>query len=181
MHEEGWQNISSEAKKLVQLMLTYNPKDRINALDAIRHPWIQENTKNEVNERLIRNTLINLKNFNVSNDLFRINSIYVKGDSKIKQALLAFIATHLSKEEEKRDLDKIFKIIDIDGDGQLSKKEIFQCYQDHFGIPISSEELESMFAKIDLDGNGTIDYTEFLSASVNQKNLLTDEKIRMAL
>lgn len=37
-----------------------------------------------------------------------------------------------------------------------------------------------MFAKIDLDGNGTIDYTEFLMAAVNQKKLLTDERLQMA-
>lgn len=47
-------------------MLTYNPYMRISALEALEHKWIEENTKNEVNERLIRNTLINLKNFNVS-------------------------------------------------------------------------------------------------------------------
>lgn len=61
----------------------------------------------------------------------------MQGDSKVKQAVLAFIATHLTKEEEKRDLDKIFKIIDTDGDGQLSKSEILKCYENHFGIAIS--------------------------------------------
>lgn len=37
-----------------------------------------------------------------------------------------------------------------------------------------------MFAKIDLDGNGTIDYTEFVMAAVNEKKLLTDERLKMA-
>jgi Ca2+-binding EF-hand superfamily protein len=35
-----------------------------------------------------------------------------------------------------------------------------------------------MFAKIDLDGNGTIDYTEFVMATIEEKNLITDQRLR---
>lgn len=66
LEDDEWQGISELAKDLVKKMLTYNPYMRISALEALEHKWIEENTKNEVNERLIRNTLINLKNFNVS-------------------------------------------------------------------------------------------------------------------
>jgi Ca2+-binding EF-hand superfamily protein len=52
---------------------------------------------------------------------------------------LAFIATHLAKDDEKRDLDKIFKSIDINGDGNLSKQEVHQGYEEHFGVQISEE------------------------------------------
>ena len=90
------------------------------------------------------------------------------GSSKLKQAALAFIASHLTKDEEKRDLDKIFKEIDIDGDGQLSKEEILLGYEKCFGIPISEEQVDEMFEKIDLDGNGTIDYTEFVMATMEE-------------
>ena len=34
-----------------------------------------------------------------------------------------------------------------------------------------------MFQEIDLDGNGTIDYTEFVMATMNEKNFLTNEKL----
>ena len=37
-----------------------------------------------------------------------------------------------------------------------------------------------MFARIDLDGDGTIDYTEFVMATVNEKKLLTKERLKMA-
>ena len=43
--------------------------------------------------------------------------------------MLAFIATHLTRDEEKKDLDKIFKEIDLDGDGTLSKEEILLGYE----------------------------------------------------
>lgn len=37
-----------------------------------------------------------------------------------------------------------------------------------------------MFLKIDLDGNGTIDYTEFVMATIEEKNLITNERLKMA-
>ena len=93
---------------------------------------------------------------------------------------MAFIATHLTREEEKKDLDKIFKEIDLDGDGTLSKEEILLGYEEHFGIPISEEQVDDMFKKIDLDGNGTIDYTEFVMATVNEKTHEHTERLKMA-
>jgi len=57
----------------------------------------------------------------------------------LKQAALAFIASHLTKDEEKRDLDKIFKAIDINGDGNLSKEEVMLGYEQHLGIPMTVE------------------------------------------
>ena len=91
---------------------------------------------------------------------------------------MAFIASHLTKDEEKKDLDKIFKDIDVDGDGNLTKEEILQGYEKHFGIPISEEQVDEMFAKIDLDGNGTIDYTEFVMATIEEQNLITDQRLK---
>ena len=93
---------------------------------------------------------------------------------------MAFIATHLAKDDERRDLDKIFKAIDIDGDGSLSKEEILHGYEEHFGVPITEEQVDEMFEKIDLDGNGTIDYTEFVMATIEEKNLITNERLKMA-
>ena len=52
---------------------------------------------------------------------------------------MAFIASHLTKDEEKRDLDKVFKEIDINGDGNLSKEEVFLGYEKHFGVEITED------------------------------------------
>ncbi len=34
-----------------------------------------------------------------------------------------------------------------------------------------------MFKEIDIDQNGTIDYTEFVMATMNEKNMITNEKL----
>ncbi len=34
-----------------------------------------------------------------------------------------------------------------------------------------------MFQQIDIDGSGTIDYTEFVMATMNEKNMISNEKL----
>jgi len=77
-------------------------------------------------------------------------------------------------------LERIFKAIDLDGDGTLSKEEILQCYEEHFGVPITKKEVDALFAKIDLDNNGSIDYTEFVTATMEESKLVTEKRLRIA-
>lgn len=65
--------MSAEAKDLVQKLLTYNPEKRINALNAVNHPWIKKmSTAEKISQSVARNTLKNLKNFRVSDFLFQL-------------------------------------------------------------------------------------------------------------
>jgi calcium-dependent protein kinase len=67
--------------------------------------------------------------------------------------------------------------LDKNGDGNLSKQEILEGYEEVFGIPIIEEDVDRMFREIDIDGNGTIDYTEFVMATMNEKTILTNDKL----
>jgi calcium-dependent protein kinase len=79
--------------------------------------------------------------------------------------------------EETKDLEKMFEQLDKNGDGNLSKQEILEGYEEVFGIPINEEDVDRMFTEIDIDGNGTIDYTEFVMATMNEKTMLTNDKL----
>lgn len=59
----------------------------------------------------------------------------------------------LSK-QKKEELAKVFKIFDADGSGTLSRDEVREGYQMHYGKAISNEELEKMFRMVDIDGSG---------------------------
>ena len=70
--------------------------------------------------------------------------------------------------------------MDVNGDGKLSKEEIKNGYSEFFGKSLSDAEIDEMFAKVDADGNGEIDYSEFVVATMNEKNLLSNNKLQTA-
>ena len=67
--------------------------------------------------------------------------------------------------------------MDKNGDGKLQKDEIKDGYAEFFGRNISDEEIDEMFAKVDTDGSGEIEYSEFVVASLNEKNILSNNKL----
>lgn len=82
--------------------------------------------------------------------------------------------------QEKEDIDKVFRAMDANGDGKLSKSEIKNGYLEYFGKSLTDEQIDDMFAQVDADGNGEIDYSEFVVATMNEKNLLSNNKLHTA-
>jgi calcium-dependent protein kinase len=70
--------------------------------------------------------------------------------------------------------------MDLNGDGKLQKDEIQKGYAEFFGRNLSNEEVDEMFAKVDADGSGEIEYSEFVVATLNEKNLLSNNKLQTA-
>ena len=102
-------------------MLTRSPDRRISAFDALNHPWIKETANiDTVSTEVKAKTLKNLQNFT--------------GHQQIKQATLAFIAGHLTTKDEKADLERMFKLMDKDGNGSLDKEEVIAGYDEQFGV-----------------------------------------------
>merc|ERR1712086_669278 len=81
---------------------------------------------------------------------------------------------------EKESIDKVFRAMDVNGDGKLSKEEIKNGYLEFFGKMMTDEDVDEMFAKVDADGSGEIDYSEFVVATMNEKNLLSNNKLQTA-
>jgi Ca2+-binding EF-hand superfamily protein len=94
--------------------------------------------------------------------------------------VFAFIASQLLSKNEKESIDKVFRAMDVNGDGKLSKEEIKNGYAEYFGKSLSDEEIDEMFDKVDADGSGAIDYSEFVVATMNEKNLLSNNKLQTA-
>jgi len=95
-------------------------------------------------------------------------------------ATLTFIGSQLVSKDEREELARIFKKLDLNGDGRLSKDEIKDGYVVHYGRLVSDREVDEMFDAVDTDQSGYIDYTEFVIASMNEKALLTSERLASA-
>eukprot|EP00347_Sterkiella_histriomuscorum_P014917 403359020 len=161
-----WSNMSDKAKDFITKLLTYDVDSRPSAETVLQHPWIVDFSTQAVDASVAVGALSNLKTF--------------RADQKLKQATFAFIASQLLSKSEKENLAKIFKAIDKNGDGKLSLEEILEGYDLFFGKNMDKSDIEKMFKSVDIDESGFIDYSEFVVAAMNEKNLLTNEKLQAA-
>lgn len=160
--EEEWEGVSSAAKDLISKILT-NAKDRLNAGEALDHPWIKDHNKRVVNESLGKKCLNNMRKFH-------------KG-RKLQQAAMTYIVNYLMTKEEKNEMLEIFQSLDKNGDGVLSREEIFEGYKNTLGEVEAKKEVDRIMTEIDIDHNGTIDYNEFVMAATNRQKLLNKERL----
>ena len=168
METKEWRNISKEAKDLTQKLLLFDPDKRLSAEEAWGHPWIAKYAKasfNDTNQHLI--PISNIKFFT--------------SRKKFQQATIAFLVHQASTSEMMKELRKIFKKFDKNGDGQLSYEEIKQGFQEYFkNEQIADTELNKLIGAIDLDKNNYIEYEEFLRVTVNLDLIMTDKNLRIA-
>ena len=83
---------------------------------------------------------------------------------------------HLNKVDIKR-LKEIFTEFDEDNTGMITPAKIEKALK-KIGREKSADEIKKIIKNVDYLGNGKINYSEFLSATVDIQKLLTEDKIR---
>lgn len=170
--DPAWYKVSEDAKDFIEECLTYKEKHRPTAAEALTHPWLEKIRKASQKDFVkkegdsIVDSLKNMSTFHAS--------------SKMKQATLAFIASQLLLKEEKEAIDEVFRALDLNSDGKLTKDEIKTGYREFYNKDLSNAEVETIFKRVNFRGTGAIDYSEFVVASMFEKNLLDDSRLEAA-
>jgi calcium-dependent protein kinase len=163
-----FRNVSQQAKDLIRWLLSYNPSDRPSAAKALHHEFFTKeiDTNNIYNEIIDGKAVLeNLKNF--------------KSQLKFNQAVVAYITHNFGDAEEKRKLTQLFKFIDKNSDGRISRDELIECYQ-NLGDMITNKEIDNILSAIDDDGSGFIEYEEFVRANLDKRKLMNETNLKMA-
>jgi len=63
-------------------------------------------------------------------------------------------------------------MLDEDWDGIIKKNELVKGYKDF--LDVDEEEVDWILSVADADGNGEIEYSEWVIATINKQNLLSD-------
>lgn len=147
-----FRSVSAAAKDLISRLLIKDPNYRITAEQAYNHEWIQGCTSHKT-ETLPLELVDSIEKFVKSR--------------KLKKIALMYIASRLS-ESEITSLRELFKKIDQNGDGFISKEEL-KSSMSHLH-PNCDSELDHLTTSLDFNQNGKIDYTEFITACLQTHN-----------
>ena len=162
--KDDWKLVSKEVKDLINHMLCTEDK-RYNAEQVLKHPWLSKMspnllcTVNKIN-------LTHLKNY--------------KNNSNFKKFIIFYMASRLD-ESEIKSLKKTFFDLDSNKDGTISIEELKQTLlklnASKKSNKITVKEINDIFKSIDLDNSKRIDYTEFISAMMEQNMYCEEEQL----
>jgi calcium-dependent protein kinase len=159
-----WNTVSKPAKDLLQKLMTLDPNIRVNAREALRHPWLRSAMDHPIDRNHSERFLMNLQNFHPH--------------KKLQQLTLSFIASQLTTKTEQEEMLELFKKLDFDNNGTLSKQDLKNGISQF--KQISDMEIDRIMIEVDIDESGEIDYSEFLTACFSKRYLLSREKLEMA-
>ena len=168
---EEWQGITKEAIDLLKSMLNKNPSKRFSTEKCLAHKWFQlmedAEKSNNKNYKTIQMNAINKM------------SQFVK-ENRLKKAVLQFISTQFNLKSEEDELRDLFKELDTNNKGQISKVAFGDHLISLYGEKEGKDLCNKIFEDLDLDGSGEISYDEFLSAMIDTKKIITEDKLAKA-
>jgi calcium-dependent protein kinase len=160
MKGNRWKAVSDEAKDFVCNLLVVDPRKRMDAVQALDHPWIcQQAQVSDV--EVPQEVLENLRSFAQL--------------SHLRRAALSMLAYSLTS-DELSDLHDVFLSLDNDKEGTIQPEELLDAMRGKLGI--SEEEIHDIFGKLDRSHQGKIEYTTFIAASMANRMKLHDNSIK---
>ena len=161
-----WKNISDNAKDFVKLCLKKNASERPSASKAVEHKWFTNVIKETHSvKNLPKNILINIKNFNIVD--------------KFKQMIIKYLINTMNGEEEINIYKNAFYALNFNHNGWIEPSELKKGYM-LSNIDITDEEIDYLYSIIVEHSKEGIDYTEFLMAGIDKKELFTHDNIERA-
>ncbi len=174
MESYPWGIISENAKDLIKKLLLIDTKKRLSAEEALKHNWF---------------TIEIIKEMNKINSITEINTIKLIGnlinyrsDNILRCAVIAYLVHNNTQLNQAHDAIKLFNKIDENGDGKISKEELFNGLQSYLASEGDKlkNEVELIFNHIDTDHNGFIEYEEFIRAAIDKEYFLNGDFIKFA-
>ena len=160
-----WKNISNNAKDFVKLCLNKKASERPSASEAINHPWFSNVVKETHSlKNLPKNILLNIKNFNIVD--------------KFKQIIIKYLINRMTGDEINI-YKKAFYALNYYHNGWIEPSELKKGYI-LSNIDITDEEINYIYSIIVNPQKGGIDYSEFLMAGIDKKELFTNNNIEKA-
>ena len=161
-------NVSESCIDLIKKLLEPKKKNRIKAIDALKHPFLKEDFNPKIS--LDQNTDINILK----------NIINVKKlPSKFHEVMQAYLCFNFINKDEEKKLREVFRYLDRRDKNRIHLEDFEQCFKEK-NIDISKDEIKNILNVLDSDGNNSIEYQEFLRAMCDKNELFSDKNLKSA-
>ena len=168
MSRYPWGVISNDAKDLIKGLLQLDPKKRYTAKEALEHKWFK-NEKTKASQ-----TVYNIKNRQL-NKLID-NLVKYRSDNILRCAVIALLVHNSIQLNQAHDAVKLFNLIDKNGDGRITREELFnglQPYKKELSDDELRKQVDTIFNNIDTDHNNYLEYEEFVRAAIDKDHFLS--------
>ena len=163
--------LSPNCLDLLKKLLTIDINKRINAQEALNHPWFKEQKSKELfnlilNEGVVQKLLDNLKKY--------------KRISIIQETALAYLVHNFPQMKDVINACKLFNQIDINQDGKINEQELYEGLKTRIKSETLEKDVKDIFKKLDMDDSGYIEYEEFVRASVSKEKFMGENVLKFA-
>jgi calcium-dependent protein kinase len=143
-----WGSVSPESIDFIRKLLKLNPNERMSPEEALRHPWITERQNpTQVNRQVLQRLA-----------LFKKPTLFQKEILLILGALL--------NSKELKEIRDTFFAIDADSSGTITLNELKAALLEAGSAEDNSPE--EIIKRVDFDENGEINYSEFVSSTLDR-------------
>ena len=153
---------SDSARNMLEGLLQADPRRRIPAADAARHPWV-------CNGRISSDT-------QQSGDLQKVRKSLVDFYQSDKLRRAALTAVALQDTSQMDALREQFDLIDLDGNGVITKDELTRAFQELPPADVKDMSIwaDSLFEELDSDGSAGIEFTQWQAAALTSSTEISD-------
>lgn len=168
---DEWKEVSREAVDLIKIMLNKFPQKRYSAEQCMQHKWFSmlNTDESSQNKDAIKPKFNQLKAINKMSKFVMEN--------RLKQSVLQFISTQFNLKEEEKSLRQLFQQFDTEKKGYITYASFYAVLSKYFGENESKLISDKMFENLDLDGSGEISYNEFITAIIDNRSMVTNERL----
>jgi len=171
----AWKNVSREAKNFIGALLKMDPKERLTARRALRHPWLRKlkQTRDNRTRTTYDESEQAARLAESCNDIHRYSQ-----ESKLKRLAMLLLA-HQAPHSELAELRELFGQYDQEEDGRISYKEFKQALASA-SSRLELRDIHRLFQDLDVQKDGYINYSEFIAATLESRGRIATNRIREA-
>lgn len=103
-----------------------------------------------------------------SYNILRNIELNVDKEKYFQYAITSFISNVLIKSHDARQIGKLFMELDTERKGKLTRQQFVESDLVRECFNARDEEINEIFNRIDTDENGTIEYSEFITATMDR-------------